>query len=254
MRRIAITRRPGPSLARCVLTHIGREPIDLALAARQHSRYEEALAELGFIVISLPPSDELPDATFVEDTAVVLGEAALMTRPGEATRRGETPDVAKLLEERARLTFVEAPATIDGGDVLVVGTRVFVGISSRTSEDGARSLKAFAEPLGYEVVNVEVRGSLHLKTAVTALSDEVLVINREWIDARPFGGFELVDVDPEEPFGANVLRSGGTIVYASEFPRTLERIRPRVARVVTLPFSELLKAEAGLTCCSVLVG
>lgn len=253
MRRIAITRRPGPAIARCALTHIDRQPIDFALAAKQHARYEEALAELGYVVVSLPPSDELPDAPFVEDTAVVLGEAALICRPGEATRRSETEDIAKLLEERVHVENVEAPATIDGGDVLVVGKRVFVGVSTRTNEEGARRLAVFAERRGYVVSSVPVGGSLHLKTAVTALSDTTLLMNPRWVDAASFAGFEIVDVDEEEPFGGNVLRCGSTILYPTEFSRTLEKIRPFVDQVVSLPFNELLKAEAGLTCCSILV-
>jgi dimethylargininase len=253
MRQIAITRRPGPAIADCALTHIERQPIDVALAVRQHGRYEEALAELGFVVVSLPPSDDLPDASFVEDTAVVLGDEALICRPGEMTRQRETGDIAKLLEERVRVDVVEAPATIDGGDVLVAGKRVFVGISTRTNAHGAERLRLFAERLGYTVTKVNVRGSLHLKTAVTALTDGVLLINREWIDASPFDGFELVDVDPEEAFGANVLRRNDAILYPEEFARTIDRIAPHVGSILTLPFSELLKAEAGLTCCSLLV-
>lgn len=254
MQRTAITRKPGPAIARCALTHIEREPIDVALAVRQHARYEDALAEMGFVVVSLPASDDLPDACFVEDTVVVLGSSALMTRPGEEARRREMRDVAKVLESRARLSYVQAPATIDGGDVLVSGNRVFVGVSTRTNEGGARALEAFAEPLGYSVTMVAVRGSLHLKTAVTALTDRAVIINRDWVDAEAFGGFELIDVDPSEPFGANVFRDGESLLYPAEFPKTLERIQSRVRRVVTLPFSELLKAEAGLTCCSVIVG
>jgi len=253
MRKIAITRKPGPSIARCALTHIDRSPIDLSVAIAQHAAYEEALASLGYIVISLPSEEALPDGCFVEDTAVVLGSAALITRPGEPSRRGETADVAKLLGSRLRIESVESPGTIDGGDVLVVGKTVFVGLSTRTNEDGAQCLEALARREGYTLERVEVGGSLHLKTAVTALSDTTVVINRNWVDPGPFRKFEMIDVDPAEPFGANVLRCGKTILYSSDFPRTLERLRPHAEEVRTLPFSELLKAEAGLTCCSLLV-
>jgi dimethylargininase len=253
MGSIAITRRPGPAIVRCLLTHIDRKPIDLELATSQHARYEEALAELGYVVVSLPPSDEMPDGCFVEDTAVVIGDAALIARPGEERRRSETADVAKVLEQRVKVSYASAPGTFDGGDVLLSGSQLFVGLSSRTNKDGALQLKEFAEPRGYDVTVVEVSGSLHLKTAVTAIADQVLVANRDWIDVTAFAGFEIVDVDPAEPFAANVLRSGGSVLYPAEFPRTLERIRAHVAHVVTIPFSELGKAEAGLTCCSVLV-
>lgn len=253
MQRIAITRRPGAALARCLLTHIEREPIEVGLAVRQHALYEEALAELGFIVVSLPPSEEFPDGCFVEDTAVVLGTSALVTRPGDASRRGETRDIASLLEERVELTFVEPPGTIDGGDVLVTGKRIFAGLTTRTNEDGVRQLAAFAETSGFSVTPVAVNGSLHLKTAVTEVASGVLVINRDWVDASVFDGYELIDVDPREPFGANVLRCGEGLLYPSNFPRTRDRIAPRAGEIRSLDFSEFLKAEAGLTCCCILV-
>jgi dimethylargininase len=236
----------------CELTYRGREAIDAALAARQHRAYCDALRACGARVLTLPRADELPDSVFVEDTAIVLDEVAVLTRPGVESRRGE---VALIETEVARLrpvVKVEAPATLEGGDVMRVGRTLYVGLSPRTNAEGADALRRFAAPHGYEVVTVELRGCLHLKTGCSALDDATILVNPEWVDAGAFGGHEVVAVDKAEPWAANVLRVESSICVSAAFPRTAASLRARGYGVREVEVSEFAKAEGGMTCMSLL--
>jgi dimethylargininase len=258
-RLVAITRQVSPAFAECELTHLTREPIDVGLAQRQHAAYEALLAELGCEVEHLPAEPALPDSVFVEDAAVVVDELAVVTRPGAESRRGETASVAAALARHRPLAQIEAPGTLDGGDVLRLGRRVFVGLSARTNREGVEQLAALLAPFGYAVEGVPLDGCLHLKTAVTAVTDETVIINCEWIAGAAFADYEQIEVDASEPFAANVLRiaagdgRGDTIVLPAAFPRTAERLAARGLRVRTLDVSEIAKAEGGVTCCSILL-
>jgi dimethylargininase len=249
---VALTREPARALDACELTYRERESIDAALAARQHSAYCDALRACGARVLTLPRVDELPDSVFVEDTAIVLDEIAVLTRPGVESRRGE---VALIESEVARLrpvVKVEAPATLEGGDVMRVGRKLYVGLSPRTNAEGAEALRRFAAPHGYEVVTVELRGCLHLKTGCSALDDATVLVNPEWVDARAFEGHEVVAVDPAEPWAANLLRVGDSVCVSTAFPRTAELLRTRGYDVREVEVSEFAKAEGGMTCMSLL--
>lgn len=256
---LALTRPVSPSIARCELTHITRRPIDLELAARQLRAYEEALEAVGCEVRRLPAAPDLPDAVFVEDTAVVLDELAVLARPGAPSRRPEVSAVAEALSAWRPLQAIEPPATLDGGDVLVTGRNVYVGASSRTNREGYEQLGDLLTPHGYTVRRVEVRGCLHLKTAVTGVADGLLLVNPDWLDRDVFRGPtgptapEVLEVDPEEPFGANALRIGDVVLCASACPRTAARLAAAGLQVRTVDLSELAKAEGGLTCCSLIV-
>ncbi len=250
---VALTRPVSAAIDRCELTHRDRRPIDLARAREQHAAYEEALRTAGCAVERVAGVDELPDAVFVEDTAVVLDEIAVITRPGAAARLAELPAVELALLRHRRLGCIQPPATLDGGDVLVAGRRVFVGRSSRTSDDGIAQLDVLLAPLGYVVAPVPVHGCLHLKSAVTAFGDSGLLINRAWTRAEAFRGFDLLDVHPFEPDAANILRVGEALIYPAEFPRTLERLERRGLNPLTVPASELAKAEGAVTCCSLIL-
>jgi dimethylargininase len=250
---VAITRAVSPAIAACELTHLERVPIDVERARTQHRAYEEALIEAGYLVERLDTSPELPDSVFVEDIAVVFDEVAIMTRPGAESRRRETPAVAEALAAYRPLHEIHPPGTVDGGDVLVTGRRVFVGRSTRTNEAAVGQMRQVLEPFGYTVSETVVRSCLHLKSAVTALDDEVLLVNPEWIDAAAFEGFAFVEVDPSEPSAANALRLDDRIVFSSAFPRTAERIARRGLRVRTVDASEVAKAEGAVTCCSLIV-
>jgi dimethylargininase len=244
---VALARGVSPAITRCELTFLEREPIDYPRAVAQHGAYVRLLEDLGLRVVQLEADAELPDC-FVEDIAIVLDEVAVLTRPGAPSRRGETAAVAAALQAYRPIVQVEEPARIDGGDVLVLGRRLFVGLSNRTDDAGRQALANALRPFDYEVVPVPIEGCLHLKTAVTAASADVLVVNPEWVDLAPLRGLETIAVAPGERGAANVLSIGGTVVAAAGFPRTADRLRARGLDVRTVDVSEFQKAEGGVTC------
>jgi dimethylargininase len=248
--RIAITRGVSPNIERCELTHLERTVINAELAEEQHRRYEECLAALGCSVQRLPAEPGLPDSVFVEDTAIVVEELAMVTRPGAESRRPEIPSVAEALGKYRRLVYVVEPGVIDGGDVLVVDRDVYIGLSGRTNEDGVSQVRAALEPLGYTVTAVSLNACLHLKSAVGRVAPDALLINRRWVEAAAFGSIKLIDVDPEEPGAAGALLIADTVIYPASFERTLGRLSRAGIRTAAVDLSELAKAEAGVTCCS----
>lgn len=246
----AITREVSPAVSACELTHLDREPIDLARAVEQHERYCIALEGLGCRVTRLGAEPDFPDSVFVEDVAVVLDEVAVMTRPGAPSRRDEGGAVARALAADREVVAIKGPGTLDGGDVVVLGQAIYVGLSSRSDSAGVESLRACVEPFGYRVHGVDVRGCLHLKTACTAVNDETLLVNPEWVDPEEIEGAWFVQVDPGEPFGANVLRVGEELVHDVAYPRTRERLESAGYTVAGVDLSELAKAEGAVTCSS----
>lgn len=237
----------------CELTHQARVPIDFDLARAQHRAYEQALRDAGYLVDHLEGGSDLPDSVFVEDIAVVFDELAIITRPGADSRRHEVTAVARALDRYRKLEFIVPPGTLDGGDVLVCGQRVFAGVSTRTNRDAIAQVHHMLAPHGYTVRDVVVHGCLHLKSAVTALADDLLLINPAWIDKAALPGFRFVEVDPSEPSGANALRLDDRIIYSSAFPRTAERIRQAGLRVHAIETTEVAKAEGAVTCCSLIL-
>lgn len=248
----AITREVSPAIARCELTHLQRRPIDLKASTRQHRAYCACLAGLGCELVTLPAEPDLPDSVFVEDAAVVLDEVAVITRPGAESRRGETSAVEQALAPYREIERIESPATLDGGDVLCVGSTLYVGLTSRTSRKGVSQLRRVVEPHGYRVKAVPVAGCLHLKSACTFVGQETLLVNRAWVDDGPFEGWNLLDVDPDEPAGANALLVGETVVYPTAFPKTRRLLADCGFAVQTVDNTELAKAEGGVTCCSLI--
>lgn len=249
---IALTRAISPRMADCELTHLERTPIDVARAEAQHEAYERALESLGCQVRRIDPLPEFPDSVFVEDTAVVLDEVALITRPGAESRRGETPSVEAALAPYRRLLRIEAPGILDGGDVLRMGRRIHVGLTGRSNLAAVEQMRTLLAPFDYEVTGVQVTGCLHLKTAVTQVDENTVLLNPAWVDRNALGGVEAIEVHPEEPMGANVLRVGEHLVYPEAFPRTRERLAARGHQPVTLDVSEVARAEGALTCCSLI--
>jgi dimethylargininase len=250
---IAITRKVSPAITRCELTHLDREPIDFELATVQHEAYERAVVALGSRVESLPAAPDLPDSVFVEDTAVVLDELAVMTRPGAASRRAEVASIERALARYRPIVSIEAPGTLDGGDVLRLGRRLFVGLSSRSNQQGIEQLRGFLAPPGYTVEGVPVTGCLHLKSAATQVAPDIVLVNRAWVDAAPFTGYTPIEIDPAEPYAANALRIGDGVIYPTAFPRTAERLERAGLRLEPVDVSELAKAEGAVTCCSLLL-
>ncbi len=220
----ALLRPVSPAMARCELTHLARAPIDLALAQQQHARYARTLASLGCHLVELAAEPDLPDSVFVEDTAVVLDELAVLTRPGAVSRQPEVVSVAVALEKWRTCVRIEAPGTLDGGDVLRVGRGLYVGESGRSNAAGIAQLASAIAPFGYRTKSVPLHGCLHLKSAVTCVAPDTLLINDAWVDRAHWPGMRFITVAPEEPHAANSL----------------------------LDVSEIEKAEGGVTCCSVL--
>lgn len=250
---LAIVRPVADAMQRCELTHLERTPIDVERARRQHAGYVEALAGLGCTIHELPAAHDLPDSVFVEDTAVVLDEVAVVTRPGAASRRAEVDAMAGALARWRHCVRVEAPGTLDGGDVLVVDRTLYVGRTPRSNAAGIAALAAAVAPHGHRVVPVDVRGCLHLKSAVTRVAPDALLVNPDWVDPGTWPGLRRIDVDPGEPHAANALACGGRVLSPSSFPGTHERLARAGLEVVTVDASEVQRAEGGVTCCSVIL-
>jgi dimethylargininase len=246
----AITRDVSPAIANCELEFLDRQPIDLALAIEQHRQYREALAGLGAKVEILPAEANLPDSVFVEDPAIVLDEIAVITRPGVASRRTEGETLARALARYRELRYIVEPGTLEGGDVMRIGKTLYVGYSRRTNVAGIQQLAAMLHPLGYFVVPVEVQGCLHLKSACCYIGGDTVLANRDWMDPDALCSLRILDV--AEPRGANALRIGDTVLMPAAFPRTCELLERSGFRVRRIDNSELLKAEAGVTCTSLI--
>jgi dimethylargininase len=249
----AITRAVGPAIGECALTFIERRAIDVGRAVKQHAEYCAALRRTGLTVQTLRAEEGLADAVFVEDTAVVLDEVAVLARPGAESRRGEVDSIAVALAARRPLARIEEPGTLDGGDVLRIGRTCYVGLSSRTNAEGAGQLAAIGGRFGYRTVNVEVTGCLHLKSAVAYLGGDTVLIREEWIDPTPFEPYRKLAVPDEEPFSADVLTLGDVIYVSASWPRTRAAIEQYGFRTHVLEISEFEKAEAGATCLSLVL-
>jgi dimethylargininase len=219
-------------------------------ARAQHAGYIRCLEDLGCSVRRLPAEPDLPDSVFVEDPAVVLDECAVLTRPGAESRRAEVEAIAPALGGYRRLVRMEAPDTLDGGDVLRIGRTLYVGLTGRTGPGGVEQLARLVRPHGYAVKGVEVSGCLHLKSAVTLAGQGLILCNPAWVDSGAFPGTEAIPVDPAEPHAANGLLIGRTYLYPTAYPRTLERLKKWEISVMTTDLSELAKAEGAVTCCS----
>jgi dimethylargininase len=250
---IAVTRKVSSAMLRCELTHLQRTVIDVALAREQHHAYEQVLRSLGCRIESLPEEPELADSVFVEDTAIVLDEVAVITRPGAPSRRPETASIAGALGKYRKLLRIESPGTLDGGDVLRVGRSLYVGVSSRSNARGIAQLGALLLPFGYRVLPVTVGGCLHLKSAVTQVAADTLLINSRHVERRQFPGMSFIEVDESEPSGANALMLGADVIYSSSHPRTGDVLRRHGIRLRPVEMSETEKAEGAVTCCSLLL-
>jgi dimethylargininase len=249
---IAITREVSRAIVRCELTHLARTPIDMDRARRQHTQYETALKQLGLAVLSLPEAPALADSVFVEDTALVLDECAVITRPGAESRRPETEIIMEALSPYRKLFHIQAPARIDGGDILRVGKQIYVGLTTRSDTNAIEQIQDFLQPCGYKLHAVTVTGCLHLKSAVTQVKWDTLLINPDWVDKKDFQGVNFIEIDPSEPYAANAVMIGETIIYPTSFPKTQNLLDRAGIQMVTVEADELAKAEGAVTCCSLI--
>ncbi len=250
---LALIHVPSPHMDSCQLTHKAREEIDIGRMAQQHEAYCQMLRDCGAEVRTLDIHRDLPDCCFIEDTAIVLDEVAVLTSMGSPARRPELAGIEPILRQYREVRRIELPATIEGGDVLQIGRRLLVGVSSRTNRAGISALANIVECHGYEVVPVPVRGCLHLKTACSALDDERLLVNPAWVDVSALSGFHLVGVPAAEPWAANVLRAGTSLCLPAAHERTAELIRGLGFDVHAVDLSEFAKAEGGVSCLSILL-
>lgn len=248
----AITRKVGPDLQDCELTYIPRQEINIKKANEQHQSYEELLRSFGANVISLPAESGHPDAVFVEDPTVVLDEVAVITTMGSDSRKGEVESLLSTLSQFRTLEFLTSPANFEGGDVLRVGRTLYVGKSSRTNSSGIKQIRDIVGRFDYEVRSIDVTGCLHLKTGCTFIGRNTVLANPSWVDAKELKEFDIIEVPTNEPGAGNALLIDNTVVIPNSFPETLDLLKARGFEVKTTDISELLKAEAGLTCMSIL--
>jgi dimethylargininase len=239
-------------MAECELTWIQREPVNHDRALLQHEDYRRTLHDCGARVVVLDVNPGLPDSVFVEDTAIVLPEVAVITSMGAESRRAELPAMAFELSRYRSLEQIHLPARIDGGDVVVTGRDIFVGVSSRTDRAGIDALGSITAPFGYTVTPVRVTGCLHLKSACTALPDGRLLVNPGWIEMSDLGGRKHLAISDDEPFAGDVALVGDTVVAGASFPRTNSKLRESGMQVREVDLSEFAKAEGGVTCLSLI--
>ncbi len=250
---IALTHVVPDSLERCELTWIDRRPIDLERAREQHAAYCQALERHGLQVHTLDANANHPDACFIEDVAVVLDEFAIMTSMGTPSRTAEVQGMEPVLARYRGIERIHLPATLEGGDVFTIGRTIYVGLSKRTNRAGITALASIVKHHGYHVQPIQVHGCLHLKTACTPLDDETVLLNPEWIDPAPLNVLKHVEACPEEPGAANVVAMGGVVLQSSSAVRTAERLADHGHVVAPIDISEFEKAEAGLTCLSLIL-
>lgn len=247
---VAITHVPSPNMQDYERTYVDDQAIDLELALEQHDAYRGALEACGCEVTLLGGNRAMADCVFVEDTAIVLDEIAVMMSPGAVSRRGEPAGIEPALRKYRDVARVSLPSTIDGGDVVVSGRDVYVGASPRTNEAGIASLRSILAPFGYSVTAVPVRKCLHLKTALSALPDGRFLVNAEWIDASPLPRPRLVQVPDAEPWAGDVLAVDERIIVSDAFPETMSLLDGLGWTVIPVSVSEFAKAEGGVTCLS----
>lgn len=250
---IAIVRPPSTSIGDCLLTHMQRAPIDHALAMRQHEAYCDALARVGCEVVRIEPANDCPDAVFVEDPVVVVDELGVIARPATDSRRRERASMEAALKPYRELAHITSPATIEGGDVIRVGRTLFVGRGTRTNEEGVRQLREHVGPLGYEVIPVPVTGCLHLKTGACSIGKGRVLVNADWVETSAFEGVELIPVSADEPWSANGVLVGESMVVPAGAPKTSAMLRDLGLEVHEVGLSEMQKAEGSATCLCVLL-
>jgi dimethylargininase len=224
--------------------------MDLNIVRQQHFAYQDALRSLGVNVVCLLELPDMPDAVFIEDTAIVLDECAILTRPGAVSRRAEVDSVADVLSAYRDLFRISYPGTLDGGDVLVIDKDVFVGLTNRSNQEGIDQLQKILLPYNYQVHSVLVQDCLHLKSAVTRVAEDTLLVNNAWVSTDQLPDMNIIDIDPSEPFAANALKIGDYVLYQPFFLKTRRRLEAEGIRLCLVDQSELLKAEGALTCCS----
>ena len=251
-RKIALTRGISAGIDRCEVSFIDRVAIDVEKMKQQHRAYEDMLRSMGYEVTQIPADDNCPDCCFIEDTALVLDEIAVITNPGSPARRGEVAGVVSTIEKFRKTVKIEPPATLEGGDVLRIGRNLYVGLTQRTNAAGVEALRKLVEPYGYRVTGVPTPGALHMKSVCTAADERTIVADPTRMDVSAFDGYDIIRIAPEEWMGGDLLPINGTVCIIEGFPKLQSALEARGFKVRAQNMSEFLKAEAGLTCLSLL--
>jgi dimethylargininase len=246
----AIVRPPGRSMVEGLTTaKLGQPQYETALA--QHAAYVKALEAAGVDVIALPPDEQYPDSTFVEDTSLLTPKCAIITRPGAPSRRGETVSIEKAVAEHfADVERVVSPGTVDAGDIMMVGSHFYIGLSQRTNQEGAEQVIAILQQYGLTGSTIPLAEGLHLKSGVAYLEDNRLVAAGEFVARREFEKYEMITVEVDEKYGANCVWVNGVVLTAAGFPGIAAAIEACGLQTVSLDMSEFQKLDGGLSCLS----
>ncbi len=249
----AIVRTPGPNFAEG-LTTATLGPPNLAVAQQQHEQYCRALESCGLTIIHLEPDGQHPDSTFVEDTAVLTPARAILTNPGAESRRGEVATIQEPLSRYFRtIERIEPPGTVDGGDICEAGETIFIGVSARTNEEGARQLSLHLQKDGLKTVVVDIRamgGILHLKSGLAYLGGHQLAVIDNLFDHEAFGHYQKIRIHPAEEYAANCIHINGSLIIPDGYPRTRKAVQNLGYHVLALNMSEFQKMDGGLSCLS----
>lgn len=246
-----LVHKPSKNLQDCELTYLESEKIDYEKALNQHEDYCQMIKQCGAQLEVLDENINLADSVFVEDPIIVFDELAVLTSMGVESRRAESDLLEKYFKEKKEVKKIQLPSKIEGGDVLIINKKVYVGVSARTNIEAINELESILKPFEYEVKAVKVHGCLHLKTGCTALDENTILINPNWVDASAFEDYKLINIPSEEPFAANIMKINDFICMNECFPKTIDLVKSLNYKVKTTNISEFVKAEAGLTCMSV---
>ena len=247
----AVTRKPCKNFARGLTTAVGSEPADYGLMVKQHAAYLEALTTAGLEVIVLDPLPDFPDAHFVEDTAVVTPDVAVITNPGAAARRGEAESIAPILAKFRKIERIQPPGTVDGGDVLQVGNHFFIGLSERTNKQGAEQLGRILQSHGNTWTVVAVGAGLHFKSSVNYVGRNTLLITTAFAHNKRLQGYDKIVTERDEEYAANTLLVNEHLLMPAGFPHTRRQLEPLGFKIIELEISEVRKMDGGLTCMSI---
>ena len=248
--KTAITRKPGKNFAQGLTTSDLGLP-DYALILNQHNAYIDTLKSIGLEVIIVDEQQDYPDAHFVEDTAVVAPNVAVIARPGAPARQREEDSIAPVLERYRRTARIDAPGTLDGGDVLMVGSHFFIGLSERTNKCGAEQLGKYLEEYGNTWQTISVGAGLHLKSGINYLGHNTLIATQDFANQEALKGYDKIIVDAHEAYAANTLWVNNHLLTPKGFPKTRGKLEAMGINIIELNMSEVRKMDGGLTCLSI---
>jgi dimethylargininase len=247
----AIARKPAENFARGLTTTVSVKPPQYELLLEQHETYIETLKSCGLEVTILDPLPDYPDAYFVEDTAVVTPDVAVITNPGAATRQGEEESMVPVLAGFHKIERILAPGTVDGGDVLQVGSHFFIGLSERTNKEGAGQLGRILASFGNTWVTIPVKAGLHFKSSVNYVGKNTLLVATDFAECEQFKGYDKIVVEEAEAYAANTLLVNGHLLSPAGFPATRQKLGVLGFEIIELETSEVRKMDGGLTCMSI---